>query len=203
MFYILKRCFVWLRRMRYSRGFGVQSPWAYKFVREVINNHTHYNKYDTLKQQVFGLDKRKRKLCRFYYRMARFINPNHIIDFYPDSTAYKAYFMASSHKKPYLLVSNRTSKEQLHLFIKELTAKTVLVRITLEGYYEEFINNILSSLSATSVIILEHIHKDKYTTHYWEHIIADSRIGVSFDLYYCGVLFLNTKMYKQNYIINF
>ena len=88
-------------------------------------------------------------------------------------------------------------------WLKEITEKTVLVRVTLEGSYDEFVNDVLDNLSATSVVIIEHIHKDKHTTQYWKQLVADSRVGVSFDLYYCGVLFLNTKMYKQNYIINF
>ncbi|WP_311560677.1 hypothetical protein [Prevotella bivia] len=203
MFYTLKRSCVWVRRMRYSKGFGVQSPWAYKFVREVVNNHTRYEIYNTLKHHVFGLDKRKRKLCRLYYRMAKFVNPNYVIDFHPEGTAYKAYFLAGCNKNTYRLVSNHIDREAMLAWLKEITEKTVLVRVTLEGGYDEFVNDVLDYLSATSVVIIEHIHKDKHTTQYWKQLVADSRVGVSFDLYYCGVLFLNTKMYKQNYIINF
>ncbi len=203
MFYTLKRASIWVRRMRYSRGFGVQSPWAYKFVHEVVNNHAHYNIYDTLKQQVFGLDKCRRKLCRLYYRIATFVNPNYIVDFYPDDTARKAYLLAGCTKATYQLVSNRMDRKLFLPLLKEMAAETVLVRVTMEGDYETFMDDILSNLSTSSVVILEHIHKDKRAMEYWKKIIDDNRIGVSFDLYYCGVLFLNTKMYRQSYIINF
>ena len=61
MVYFIKRSIVWLRRIRYSRGFGVHSPWAYKFIRYVINEHYPYYKYKDLEELVYGLDRRPRK----------------------------------------------------------------------------------------------------------------------------------------------
>ena len=55
MVYFIKRFIVWLRRVRYSRGFGVQSPWAYRFIRYVVNEHYPYYKYEHLAEQVYGM----------------------------------------------------------------------------------------------------------------------------------------------------
>jgi len=34
-------------------------------------------------------------------------------------------------------------------------------------------------------------------------VTQDKRTGVTFDLYYCGIVFFNKKRFKQNYIVNF
>ena len=41
----VKRLCVWLMRIGYCRGFGIQSPSAYAFVRYVINEHYPYYAY--------------------------------------------------------------------------------------------------------------------------------------------------------------
>ena len=46
MNYKVQRYLHWLRRIKYCRGFGVQSPSAYRFIRYVINEHYPY--YGTL-----------------------------------------------------------------------------------------------------------------------------------------------------------
>ena len=47
----IKRYIIWLRRMSYSRGFGVQSPSAYRFIRYVISEHYPYYAYADLRKK--------------------------------------------------------------------------------------------------------------------------------------------------------
>ena len=61
----------------------------------------------------------------------------------------------------------------------------------------------LNNLSSDSVLVLGGIKKDKDTNLFWKKLIKDSRVGVTFDLYYCGIVFLKTNMTKQNYIVNY
>ena len=37
----------------------------------------------------------------------------------------------------------------------------------------------------------------------WREIVADERTGITFDLYYCGIVLFDKKRHKQNYKINF
>ena len=66
----IKRLWIWLQRARYSRGFGVQSPWAYRFIRYVVNEHYPYYSYEDLKQVYGHLSKQTLKLCRADYMKA-------------------------------------------------------------------------------------------------------------------------------------
>ncbi|MCR5078292.1 MAG: hypothetical protein K6A82_09690 [Prevotella sp.] len=202
MLYPIKRSIVWLRRMRYSRGFGVQSPWAYKFIRYVVNEHYPYYRYKQLKVQIYGLDKRTRKLCRLYFRLANYQQPESIIDFLPSSSCYKFYFIAGCKKASYFHVTDQHSPNDWYSVLSQVGEHTVL-RVSLEKNYSEFLDTALNLLPSSSLIILERIKKNKDSESYWDSLIADDRVGVSFDLYYCGILFLNKDIIKQNYIVNF
>ena len=182
MIYFIKRSVVWLRRAQYSRGFGVQSPWAYKFIRYVVNEHYPYYKYAQLKQQVYGIDKRVRKLCKLYFRIANFQQPHSFIDYLPSSSCYKIYVLTGAKNTLYQSISQGIRPEKYAQILDKVGDNTI-VRVSLRGNYREFI--------------------DKATRAYWKRLIADNRTGITFDLYYCGLIFLNKSMIKQDYIVNF
>ena len=202
MIYFIKRSVVWLRRAQYSRGFGVQSPWAYKFIRYVVNEHYPYYKYAQLKQQVYGINKRVRKLCRLYFRIANFQQPHSFIDYLPFSSCYKIYTLAGAKKTLYQLISQDTTPESYTRILAEVGDNSI-VRVSLRGNYREFIDKAIDLLPSTSVLILEHIKRNKETEAYWKSLVADDRTGITFDLYYCGLIFLDKTMIKQDYIVNF
>ena len=37
----------------------------------------------------------------------------------------------------------------------------------------------------------------------WRSVVAEMQGVVTFDLYYCGLVFFDKKRFKQNYVINF
>lgn len=202
MIYFIKRSVVWLRRAQYSRGFGVQSPWAYKFIRYVVNEHYPYYKYAQLKQQVYGISKRVRKLCKLYFRIANFQQPHSFIDYLPFSSCYKIYTLAGAKKTLYQLISQDTTPESYTRILAEVGDNSI-VRVSLRGNYREFIDKAIDLLPPTSILILEHIKRNKETEAYWKSLVADDRTGITFDLYYCGLIFLDKTMIKQDYIVNF
>ena len=59
-----------MSRAKYCRGFGIQSPWAYRFVRYVVNEHYPYYAYDDLRPLFPHLSKRERRVCELYLRIA-------------------------------------------------------------------------------------------------------------------------------------
>ena len=62
---------IWLRRFRHRKGYGVHSPYAYNFLRDVIYESNHYYAYDEIEKKVKGncwqrmvMRKRERLLFR-------------------------------------------------------------------------------------------------------------------------------------------
>ena len=72
MLYFLKSSWIWLKRCTHCRGFGVQSPSAYRFIRYVINEHYPYYAYEELKEHMNMLSKHQHKLGRLFFRLANF-----------------------------------------------------------------------------------------------------------------------------------
>nr|WP_315455844.1 hypothetical protein [uncultured Prevotella sp.] len=202
MVYFIKRFIVWLRRVRYSRGFGVQSPWAYRFIRYVVNEHYPYYKYEQLDEQVNGIDKRTRKLCKLYFRLANYQQPHTFVDCHPISSCNKNYIEAGCQKTQYIKVTNEITEEELIQLFSH-AGEYCIVRVPLVENYRLLVDKALDNLSSSSVLIIENIKRDKEAESYWAELVSDSRTGISFDLYYCGVLFLNKDMVKQSYVVNF
>ncbi|MFC2674439.1 MAG: hypothetical protein ACFN1E_08560 [Prevotella melaninogenica] len=198
----IKRFVVWLRRVRYSRGFGVHSPWAYRFIRYVVNEHYPYYKYEHLAEQVYGIDEITRKLCKFYFRLANYQQAHTFVDCFPTSSCYKIYVDAGCQKVNYHRITDAISEDELIRLFSNI-GEYSMVRVPLVANYRMVVDKALDHLPSSSVLIIENIKRDRDAQRYWSELISDSRTGVSFDLYYCGVLFLNNDMVKQSYIVNF
>ena len=194
--YKLKRLIVWMRRMRHSRGFGVQSPYDYRFIRYVVNEHWPYYAYDDLAKSVTGIDKKTRKLCRLYFRIANWRQPDIVIDYQSEAEAYKCYMQAGCRK-------TKWSDCSLHLPPSTLDQNMELCRMSLKGDFRAFYEQLVQHVDARSVLVIEDIKRDKETKDFWNYVKQDEHTGVTFDLYYCGIVFFNKKRYKQDYVVNF
>jgi hypothetical protein len=169
----LRHSFVWLMRIGHCRGFGIQSPTDYWLVRYVINEHWPYYQYASLGEEDEWLTK---KLGLLYFRIANWLQPRVI-----ESDGFRQYLQAGCQKAEF-----GDSKE--------------LIRLTLEGDYRSRLTTIYNKVESHSVLIVEAIRKNRA---FWREIVADERTGVTFDLYYCGIVMFDKKRHKQNYIINF
>ncbi len=194
--YKLRRLIVWMRRMRHSRGFGVQSPYDYRFVRYVVNEHWPYYAYDDLAKSVTDIDKKTRKLCRLYFRIANWRQPDRIVDYQPETKAYKCYMQAGCRKAEW-------SVSSLHLTSSTFHQNVELCRMSIKGDFRAFYEQLLQHVDAHSVLIIEDIQRDNEAKAFWNCVKQDEHTGVTFDLYYCGIVFFNKKRFKQNYVVNF
>ena len=169
----VKACMVWLGRILRCRGFGIQSPTDYSFVRYVVNEHWPYYAYE----QLQDADWLHRKLGRLYFRLANWRQPSVMI-----SDDYQRYWQAGCHKTQFAPHINNVE----------------LARITIED--QAGWEALLPLCNQQSVVVVEGIWRD-WTR--WRAIEADARTTVTFDLYYCGIVFFDKNRFKHNYKINF
>ena len=81
--------------------------------------------------------------------------------------------------------------------ISESKGRTHFVAILpLSDNYDEW----FSHCNSSSVVVFEGISRNRQL---WQRIIASKQVTISFDLYYCGIVMLDTKRTKQHYIVNF
>lgn len=173
----LKRIYVWLCRLPYCRGFGIQSPTDYAFVRYVINEHWQYYAYEQL-NRLEG-DWLEHKLGRLYFRLANWRQPAKMME-----DEYAPYWKAGCHKV-------RLTKEMESI---------ELVRVRMADITDSLLHRIYNKVDDQSVLVIEGISQNWGL---WRQIQEDQHVRVSFDLYYCGIVFFDNKRQKQHYKVNF
>ena len=188
----VRRMLVWLMRLKYCRGFGVQSPWAYRFIRYVVNEHYPYYAYGDLLKHYGNLSKCTLKMCRLYFRVVNYCRPAVVLDYGLASVAYEAYMHAGCRHV-----------EVRHVNDASDISKVELLRMSLEGNYREVFEKAVEVADAHSLIIVERIKNSREAKTFWQSIVDDPRCVTTFDLYYCGIIFFDHKRYKENYIVNF
>ena len=169
----LKQWLVWLSRIHRCRGFGIQSPTDYAFVRYVVNEHWPYYAYDELHEA----DRIREKKGRLYFRLSNWRQPSLM-----QADDYRKWWQAGC----------RTMRFANHLEHVELAYLDIA---DVEGY-----EKLLARCDEHSVLVVDDIW---HNWERWHSIESDKRTGTTFDLYYCGIVFIDTQRYKHNYQINF
>lgn len=171
------RLWVYLSRLHRSLGFGIQSPTDYDFVCHVVNEHSEYYAYEHLDQLSKGwLD---RKMGRLYFRLANWRQPSMMrID------PYGIFFMTGCKK-------TKMVPEVQHIELE---------RLEVIGDYRAKMDIIYNKVDDSSVLVIDNICRDK---DFWLEVEKDPRTGVTFDLYYCGIVFFDKRRHKMNYKVNF
>ena len=190
----IKRAWTWLCRCRYSRGFGVQSPWAYRFVRYVINEHYPYYAYDELDTSSNGLSARQRRLFRLYFRLANYVQPQVILNIGTITPACEAYLQHGC--KHAVIRTVDMAEEIVHQPFE-------LVRLTCDADNRVFYETLVPHTDERTLLVIEGINDNKKARQFWKEVVADERATATFDLYDCGIVFFDCKRIKKHYIINF
>lgn len=174
----VKHIFVWLNRLTHCRGFGIQSPTDYWLVRYVVNEHWPYYHYATVGQNDDWL---RRKLGRLYMRLANWRQPKVVV-----SDDYVDYFVAGCHRSE-VVKPDEFKGDKLQL-------------VRLDAGAIDDLSPIFDKVDERTVLVVEGIWRYKQL---WRQIVDDERTGVTFDLYYCGIVLFDKQRIKQHYIINF
>ncbi len=170
---------VWLSRIHLCRGFGIQSPTDYQFVRYVVNEHWPYYAYSTL-----GLNDKwlERKLGLLFFRIANWLQPTVVLDQLDKDD----YLRAGCAKA--IIVSGL-----------EQQSPTQTVDLVLAPTADNF-EQIVPYCGPASVMVVRDIRSANSS---WKKAVADTRVTISYDLYDCGILMFDPKRVKQHYKINF
>lgn len=184
---MLKRAWIWIKRCIHSRGFGVQSPNDYRFVRYVINEHYPYYAYKDMEERYPGEGWKFHKLGQLYLRLVNFVQPQSILNL-NSTPLYDDYVRKGSGKANFTSVL--TDAVDL-IFLNPSIVDSLLQR------------SLLDNLHNGMMVVVEGIFEDKASRHFWQLLKEDSKVTITYDLYYAGIAVLDNKRYKQHYIINF
>lgn len=191
--YYVKRAAVWLYRWKHCRGFGVQSPTDYRFVRYVINEHAPFYAYHDLQVQYPHLKHEDRRFARLLLRIANYRQPASCLLLGMPASPYQAYIQAGCR----------------HTVVNEGVGEVTdadaadLVCCQLSGTQLPDVETLLSLTRDASILVLRGIRHDSHTRQMWSALLGHPSIKITYDLYGSGIIIFDKKRYKHNYIINF
>ncbi len=181
----VNRFLEYLRRIPATIGFGVQSPFAYNFIRKVVCDCNHGILRGIKANLWLRPSVRKGDIFSFLLRLSRYANSGRL---YVSSELYPAFYLDA------VALGN----EQIVFEYNPSNYATIVIISTLFVS----VDSLLGSLSEDAILIVMDIRKDKHSELYWDKIVNDCRTGVSFDLYDIGVVSFNKKMHKRLYFCN-
>lgn len=193
--YWFKRSMVFMRRFTHSQGFGIQSPSAYRFDRNVINAHHPYDAYTELKHAFPHEDRLTLKLARLYFRIANATQARKWVLCTHRNAVYCAYVQAGC--RTAILVDGDEVGQ-----VDKIAAADVLV-MAMEDERWRMCETFVSRAHERSMLIVEGIYVSKKAKARWRELINDERTCVAFDLYDCGIVFFDHSKSKQVHVINF
>lgn len=195
MNYKVQRYLHWLRRIKYCRGFGVQSPSAYRFIRYVINEHYPYYAYDELRKELLRLDSLTRKRMELYFRVANFRQASLWLDFCERNDVIATYVGRGCHATQVRRITD----------LRQITAddRIEVLRICPSAGCEVLLEAALQKTDDHTLFIIEDIGYNDTAKRLWQTLLESDITSVSYDLYYLGIAFFDRKRYKANYVVNF
>ena len=167
---------IWLRRFRHRRGYGVHSPFAYHFLRDVVYEKTPYYAYHDLDSHLAWSQRlRQRRGLRLLFRLSNYTQPRRLL--LPQGSALEGlYLQEGCHTAR--LCSQAAGADRTLCYLKRPDDEA------------------LEALDKDSVLILDDLqHHRKW--------FRDLHAVVKFDLYDLGIAFFSPDYHEQYYIVNF
>lgn len=195
MNYKVQRYLHWLRRIKYCRGFGVQSPSAYRFIRYVINEHYPYYAYDELRKELPRLDSLTRKRMELYFRISNYRQASLWLDYSRRDDTIATYVWRGCNATR---VRNIADSQQ-----PVSGDKIEVLRICPIAGCESLLAAALKQADDRTLFVIEDIGYNDTAKRMWHTLLESDITSVSYDLYYLGIAFFDRKRYKANYVVNF
>ena len=186
-----------MSRIRHVHGFGIHSPSAYRFAREVINSRRRTKECKELGRSLKGVPHMVRRLGELYFRISLHVKCDIWLDWRWSGDVYKLYVELTGRQIRFIRSDECFEWSQ---FGKN---EHLVVRATVDDHMETFYEEVINHANEHSILILEPSSNRKAFCDLWKKILDDDRTGVTFDLYYCGIVFFDKYRPKQNHIVNF
>lgn len=190
--YRVKWVWNWIHRMGYSRGFGVQSPSAYSFIRYVLTEHYPYYAYDELKMRFKSFDHATKKKGRLYFRLANYAQASHWFDYHSAEQPYAAYVHEGCRKTVFQAIDGKPIPNAFRI-----------ARLSMTEDYQAVYEALYKVATDDSILILEGINDNKDTKAFWKRVQESQKATRTYDLFLCGIIVFDTSKHKHHYIVNF
>ncbi len=224
----LHRCVWYLLRMPRTYGFGVQSPFAYRFIRDIVVGHSFGSASShssclspSLSCESNSVDLVSRPFCK--KQMTSLQRQGYSRLFSSDNGGTIVSCLSKRQRRIYQFIYRLCIFSSANTcFVTSDFENTVLTEIlgsmncrivphistsdkikfsVISPNFLEY-DKLLDHMAANGVLVVYGIRLHSKGMDYWKQLVSDCRTFVSFDLYDLGVIFFDSKMHKRNYCCN-
>jgi len=168
-----------IQRFLHRYGFGIQSPWAYELVRNVLFEPLRYYVFDELKAKYPQRSKKQRKRDEQLFRIVNHFKPETIE-----------------------IVGNADAATMDYIEERQKGSKLSTFNFQLSIYYlapSAPLPSIPATLSDGTVLVVDDIQGTNKTA--WEQLLNHSQVTAIFDMGYRGLLCCDAKRVRQTYLL--
>lgn len=162
-----------IQRFFHRYGFGIQSPWAYSLVRNVLFEPLRYYAYDELREKFPQCSKTERKRNEQLFRIVNYFKPQEV----------KIVGNANEATRDYLYAHLSTFNSQLFYYICPSAP----------------ISSIPKTLSDGMLLVIDDICETNKAA--WKQLTANAQVTAIFDMQYRGLLCCDAKRIRQTYTL--
>lgn len=227
MMNFLRRIYIWFKRFRYRRGYGVHSPFAFRLITDVVYERLPYYAYEELKQVRRQLPKGSavypERVDKLLFRLANRFSPQRVVEVGTGAGLSLCYLSAARLEAQCVSLcgedaagvcgevvdpcKNATvvAEPLMDAFRRELDIEpgVDLLHIAHTADYSQVFEEFLPYAGENSLVVIEGIYETKAKNEWWKQVVADERTGITFDLYDLGLVFFDRQKNKQHYVVNF
>lgn len=160
-----------IQRWLHRYGFGIQSPWAYELVRNVLYEPLRYYAYDELRQKYPECSKTERKRNEQLFRIVNHFKPA-TIEIVGNADAATMDYIEERQKGSFLFYYLAPSAP---------------------------LASVPATLSDGMVLVVDDIQETNKAA--WEQLLNHAQVTAIFDMGYRGLLCCDTKRVRQTYLL--
>lgn len=227
MMNFLRRIYIWFKRFRHRRGFGIHSPFAFGLVTDVVYEHYPFYAYEELKRVRRQLPRRSEvypeRVDKLLFRLANRFSPQRVVEVGTGAGLSLRYLSAACWGAQCVSLSGEDVSEAVDKVVAPCKNATVVTGTLMEAFrrelaiepgidllhiahtadYAQVFEEFLPHAGEKTLVIVEGIYETKAKREWWRRVVADERAVVTFDLYDLGLVFFDRQKNKQHYVVSF
>lgn len=196
---LFKRSWIWFRRFRHRKGYGVHSPFAFNLITWVIYEKMPYYAYRELDRNFPSSNKKRDRLL---FRLVNRMQPDTIVEVGCAEDQSIPFLIAAKRSAACYSLVEEEALDSFKILLNKLPVVDFFYLNRKEDYREVF-EMAVSKAGKDSLWVLSGIHGSAQMKKWWEEVKRDERTGITFDLYEVGLVFFDKSRIKQHYIVNF
>lgn len=190
----IKRAWIWIRRFRKRRGYGVHSPFAFRFITGIIYDKKVREAYRMI-EKGSGKKDTIRKEGRLLMRLSEFQEPSTIL-FRGDPNGRSLEYLTTGHPEARIIwsIEDLLEHEIIDLAFFSIQESELLEKEVLEA---------MRHAGEKSQFIIHGIHHSGRLREAWKRLMVAEGAGITFDLWDAGIILFDASYTKQDYVVNF